>query len=143
MSYRGKIKFFFSFKSRLSDRTRLKIFIEKIFRKEDTVLRELNYVFCSDRELLKINRDFLNHNYYTDILTFNLSPGEKSIQAEIYISIERVRDNAKNLNQSFKRELHRVIFHGVLHLCGYSDKTAMAEQSMRKKEDFYLNQYFA
>ncbi|HEX4876978.1 MAG TPA: rRNA maturation RNase YbeY, partial [Chitinophagaceae bacterium] len=120
----NKIKFFFPYKTRLSDRTRLKSFIESIFRKEKMALAELNYIFCSDDELLQINRQFLQHNYYTDIITFDLSDTGNAIHAEVYISIERVKDNARKLGVSFRKELHRVIFHGVLHLCGYKDKKA-------------------
>jgi rRNA maturation RNase YbeY len=98
-------------------------------------------VFCSDRELLKINRTFLKHDFYTDIITFDLSES-KTIQGEIYISVDRVRDNARKLETTFNSELHRVIFHGALHLCGYKDKDKQSRLKMRVREEYYLNQYF-
>jgi rRNA maturation RNase YbeY len=143
MPSKSKVCFFFEQREfSLENRTRLKFFIESIFRKEGKGLGSLNYVFCSDKRLLEINRKFLHHDYYTDIITFNLSQSS-SIQAEIYISIDRVRDNAKKLNVSFKSELHRVIFHGPLHLCGFGDKTGLKMKEMRKKENFYLVSYFS
>lgn len=141
MAPSNKIKFFFPYKTSLSDRTRLKSFIESVFRKEKTVLVGLNYVFCSDEELLKINRQFLQHNYYTDIITFDLSDPGGAIQAEIYISVERVKDNARQLGVTFRKELHRVIFHGVLHLCSYNDKKAQQQKEMRTKEEDLLKLY--
>lgn len=142
MAYSGKIKFFFSKKVHLAERSRLKAFIERIFQNERKPLFGLNYVFCSDKELLRINQDFLHHDYYTDIITFDLSEGP-AIQGEIYISIERVRDNASKMGVSFKSELHRVVFHGALHLCGYRDKSKDEAKQMRKNEDVLLNQYFS
>lgn len=142
MAQSGKIKFFFPYRTSLAHRSGLKEFIKAVFRKEGKSLEELNYVFCSDKELLRINKDFLRHNYYTDIITFDLSESGRAIRGEIYISAERVRDNALKLGVSFKSELHRVIFHGVLHLCGYDDKNEKLSRIMRGKEDFYLNQYF-
>ncbi|HEY4155019.1 MAG TPA: rRNA maturation RNase YbeY, partial [Puia sp.] len=108
----------------LSGRKRLKAFISGLFRLEKHQLKELSYVFCSDPYLLALNRKFLDHDYYTDILTFPSSYGAgKGVSGEIYISVDRVRENAKNLGHSFRMELHRVIFHGALHLCQYKDKT--------------------
>lgn len=142
MAYAGTIHFFFPLKTSLANRTKLKAFLERIFRKEGKVLENLNYVFCSDKELLRINRDYLGHDYYTDIITFDLSGNNRTTMAEIYISVERVKDNARQLGVPFKEELHRVIFHGVLHLCGYGDKNENMSRIMREKENFYLNQYF-
>ncbi len=114
-----------------------------IFKKENRKLNNLSVVFCSDSYLLKINQTYLHHDYYTDIITFNLSQaGSDAIDGEIYISIDRVRDNAKALQVTIKQELHRVIFHGSLHLCGYKDKKPADIALMRKKEDYYLNSYF-
>jgi probable rRNA maturation factor len=128
---------------RLKNRSGLKAFIETIFKKEGVILSELRIIFSSDKHLLSINKSYLKHNYYTDIITFNLSgPNEKKIDAEIYISVDRVRDNAKTNQVSFNRELHRVIFHGVLHLCGYNDKLKSQQLIMRAKEDEYLSRYF-
>jgi probable rRNA maturation factor len=126
----------------LRDRTRLKAFLHLLFQREKTKLAELQYIFCSDDRLLEINKQFLNHDYYTDIITFNLSGANQPINAEIYISVDRVRDNAQEFNSSVQKELHRVIFHGALHLCGYEDKTRKDELEMRKMEDKYLNLYF-
>ena len=137
-----KVRFFFEHKKfSLEKRTELKAFIESLFKREKKKLSSINYVFCSDKRLLEINRQFLNHDFYTDIITFDLSESD-STQAEIYISIDRVKDNAKSFGTSFKSELHRVIFHGVLHLCGYGDKNNIEKKEMRKKEDFFVNQYF-
>lgn len=127
----------FSFKNR----TRCKAYIETLFKKEKKRLGELNYIFCSDDYLLDINKAYLQHNYYTDIITFGLSNPGEPIVGEIYISVDRVKDNAANLDESFTRELHRVIFHGALHLCGYGDKTQKEELAMRALEDKYLRGY--
>lgn len=126
-----------------TQRAACKQFIRGIFRKEKTPLDALTYIFCSDDYLLEINRTHLNHDYYTDIITFELSDPGSPTTGEIYISVDRVKENAGDHGQSFARELHRVIFHGVLHLCGYGDKTAREEKIMRDKEDFYLNKYFS
>ena len=142
MPSKSKVWFFSEYGDfSLSNRTKLKEFIEFIFRKEKKKLNSVNYIFCTDKKLLEINRQFLHHDYYTDIITFELSDND-SIQAEIYISIDRVRDNAKAVSTSFKSELHRVIFHGALHLCGYKDKKKAEVEIMRKKEDSYLALYF-
>lgn len=111
-----------------------------IFSKEKILLNRLDYVFCSDEYLLKINQKFLKHDYYTDIITFDLSETKKT-QGEIYISIDRVRENAVLNSVFFKEELVRVLFHGALHLCGYKDKKKEEIVLMRKKENYYLN-YF-
>jgi probable rRNA maturation factor len=126
----------------LPDRTALKKFIEALFRRQRRSLASLNYVFCSDAYLLSVNRQFLHHDFYTDILTFDLSDPGKPMTAEIYISIDRVRDNAGNYDASFKKELHRVIFHGALHLCGFDDKKPKKAQIMRKMEEKCLKTYF-
>jgi probable rRNA maturation factor len=127
----------------LPNRNRLKLFIPNIFRLEcEKPLGSLNYIFCTDEYLLQVNREFLQHDYYTDIITFDLSDPGGLIQGEIYISIDRVRDNAKAGNTKIYEELHRVIFHGALHLCGYKDKKASDIKLMRIKEDYYLGKYF-
>jgi len=125
----------------LRDRQKLKAFIIAIFKKEGTSLNTLTYIFCSDSYLLKINQQFLQHNYYTDIVSFNLAARNAAIEGEIYISLDRVRENALDLNQYYYRELHRVIFHGALHLCGYKDKTVSEIAIMRNKEEYYLKLY--
>jgi probable rRNA maturation factor len=142
ISFTPKVSFFFDqVKFFLAKRTGLKKFIEQLFKKEGRKLNNLTYVFCTDKKLLEINRQFLNHDYFTDIITFDLSENHKSTSAEIYISIDRVRDNAINHDESFQSELHRVIFHGALHLCGYGDKTKVEKLKMREREDYYLSKY--
>lgn len=143
MPSKSKVYFFFdNVRVSLANRGRLKKYIESIFKSEKVKLKTINYIFCPDKSLLKINKLFLNHNYYTDIITFDMSETKTELIAEIYISIDRVRDNAKAGKYTIKEELHRVIFHGALHLCGYSDKTNSEKIEMRNKEDFYLKKYF-
>jgi len=125
----------------LAERTRLKRFLVTLFKRERKALAELQYVFCSDPYLLEINRQFLHHDFYTDIITFDLSEKGQPTSGEIYISVDRVRDNAQNFDSSLKKELHRVIFHGALHLCGFKDKTPKEELEMRKMEEKYLALY--
>lgn len=125
-----------------TNRTQLKRFLERIFRYHKHKAGSLTYVFCTDEYLLDVNRRFLNHDYYTDIITFNLATPGQPVEGEIYISIDRVKDNARREGVPFKNELHRVIFHGVLHLCGYKDKTALEEKEMRAAEDLWLKKYF-
>ena len=138
-----KVQFYFlDRKPTLKDRTRLKLFIEKLFLIEKKKLGNLSYIFCSDNHLLGINKDFLKHDFYTDVITFDLSQSKNVITGEVYVSIDRIKDNAKKLGVSFKEEMHRVIFHGALHLCGYKDKTKANEQQMRSSENKYLKQYF-
>jgi probable rRNA maturation factor len=127
--------------SALKERTRLKVFIENIFTSEKKKLGNLSYIFCSDEHLLTINRDFLKHDFYTDVITFNLSSSKTEIEGEVYLSVDRIKDNAKQIGVSFKEELHRVLFHGALHLCGYRDKKAADVLVMRSKENKYLKQY--
>ena len=138
-----KVQFhFLDRKPTLQERTRLKLFIEKLFITEKKKLGNLSYVFCSDEHLLGINRDFLKHDFYTDVITFDLSQTKNEIEGEVYLSVDRIKDNAKQLRVSSKEELHRVIFHGALHLCGHKDKNKTDEQQMRLVENRYLKQYF-
>ena len=122
----------------LRGKTALKTYVSTKVKKETKKDIVLTYVFCSDKYLLDINKRFLQHDYYTDIITFPLSESKEVIEGEIYISIDRVRDNAKSLGVPFMEELHRVLFHGVLHLIGYKDKTKAQEAEMRKMEDRWL-----
>ena len=101
-------------------------------------LGDIAVVFCSDEELLKMNKDFLNHDFYTDIITFDYCE-DNVISGDLFLSVDRIKDNAKTLGVFEYDEFHRVIVHGVLHLCGYGDKGDDEEDEMRKKEDFYLN----
>ena len=136
-----KVRFFFEDKKfALKNRTLLKAFIEFLFKKEKKQLSSINYIFCSDKMILDINSRFLNHANFTDIITFDLSETNSTV-AEIYISIDRVKENAKKFGYSFESELHRVIFHGALHLCGYKDKNKIVRKEMRGKEDYYLSLY--
>ena len=125
----------------LRDRGRLKSFIVSIFKEHRKPLLSINYIFCSDKYLLKINQTYLKHDYYTDIISFDLS-SNNLMEGEIYISIDRVRENAVSLKRSFKEELHRVIFHGALHLCGMDDLTIEEKKKMRLLEDKRLTKYF-
>jgi rRNA maturation RNase YbeY len=137
------ISFFFQdTRVTLTDRRRLKEFISSLFVRYGKKLESLTYVFCTDKYLLEINRKFLKHNFYTDIVTFNLSKSPKIVEGEIYISVDRVKDNAGNLDLSAKEELHRVMFHGALHLCGLNDKSKTEKAKMTLEEDKNLRKYF-
>ena len=116
-----------------------KTWLKSIATTEGFELNQLNYLFCSDELILSINRQYLEHDFYTDIITFDNSEDETLIEGDIFISIERVQENAKNLNQLFEVEFRRVLAHGVLHLCGYDDTDDSKEEIMRTKEDFYLS----
>ena len=126
----------------LDSRKALKEFISLLCKKENRAIDEINIVFCSDDYLLQINQQFLNHDTYTDIISFDYTETKGPLNGEIYISVDRVKDNALQLGSSFKQEIHRVIFHGILHLCGYKDKLKADKLLMREKEDFYLREYF-
>jgi probable rRNA maturation factor len=125
----------------LANRVALKSFIEKRVKKEGYTIDSLTYVFCSDKYLLKINKDFLSHDYYTDIISFDLSEVPGRLIGEVYISVDRVKDNAKTHGTSLKEEFHRVIFHGALHFCGYKDKKPTDAKKMREMEDLWLKAY--
>lgn len=101
----------------------------------------LNYVFCSDDYLLDINRQYLDHDTYTDIITFDNSEAVDAIEGDVFISVERVRENAEQFSADFDSELRRVLAHGLLHLCGYGDKSADEIEQMRRKEDAALALY--
>lgn len=128
--------------SSLTRRKALKSFLISFAKKQGFKVDQLNYVFCSDPYLRKINREYLQHDYNTDIVTFDLSDTRGSLSADIFISLDRVKDNAKTYGVSTRQELHRVVFHGLLHLCGYNDKTDKQKQEMRKMEDKLLKLYF-
>ena len=127
---------------KLANRKILKSFIESIFKQNQTGLIALRYIFCDDDYLLAINREFLKHDFYTDIITFQLSGKNEPVEGEIYISIDRVMENAFACQTTLKEELHRVIFHGALHLCGLKDKTKVQIQKMRAAESKCLSDYF-
>lgn len=113
-----------------------------MFRRQGKKLEAVNFIFCTDEYLLELNQEHLNHNTFTDIITFELSPQGQPLVADIYISIERVKENARLFGVSFKEELHRVIFHGALHLCGYKDKKPGEQRVMRNMEAEWLGKYF-
>ncbi|WP_420149791.1 rRNA maturation RNase YbeY [Spirosoma sp.] len=100
---------------------------------------DLNYIFCSDEYVLQVNRDYLQHDYYTDIITFDQSEEEAKIEGDIFISVDRVADNAAQLGVPAEQEMRRVLAHGLLHLCGYGDKTDEEQNIMRKKEEEWLS----
>jgi probable rRNA maturation factor len=130
-------------KVNLHNRKALKVFIPQLFKKEGKTFASLTYIFCSDEYLLEVNKNFLQHDFYTDIITFDLSESKSSPTiGEIYISVDRVKENTITHQTSFELELHRVIFHGALHLCGYKDKTKKNALLMRDKEDDCLSMYF-
>lgn len=137
-----QVQFHFQTQVILKQRKVLKQFISNMFRLEKVQSQSLSIVFCTDKFLLDINQQYLQHNYFTDIITFTLSPTLAPIEGEIYISTETVYRNAKDYDVSTREELHRVIFHGVLHLCGYLDSTLKQKKLMRQKEDAYLELYF-
>ncbi|MCU7614521.1 rRNA maturation RNase YbeY [Chryseobacterium sp. GMJ5] len=114
--------------------------LEEIIFAEEKKLGEINYIFCDDEFLLKINQDYLQHDYYTDIITFDSVKG-KTISGEIFVSLQRISDNASTLSKNYEEELRRVLAHGILHLCGYKDKTEAQEIEMRSKEDYYIARY--
>ena len=127
-------------KFNFNKKKKLKQFIEKLFATEKKSLESITYVFCSDEYLLEINKKFLQHNYYTDIITFDLSNSNQII-GEVYVSIDRIKENIKSLRTTIDSESLRVIFHGALHLCGYKDKTKKDISIMRAKEDCYLSNF--
>jgi rRNA maturation RNase YbeY len=123
----------------LKDKKKIKEWILKSLEEEKKGVNFISFNFCSDKYILKLNNSSLKHNYYTDIITFELNQKNEEIEGDIYISIDRVKENAKVLNESIINELHRVIIHGVLHLCGYKDKSSKESKMMRNKENYYLN----
>lgn len=107
--------------------------------KEKASIKAVSYIFCSDAFLLQLNQNFLRHNTYTDIITFDYSSSKNALEGEIYISLDRIVENAKKFKSTLDNELHRVIIHGILHLIGYKDKSKADKLLMRKKEDTYLS----
>lgn len=124
---------------KLSTPRKTKRWIQDVILQEKKELVHLNYIFCSDEYLLTINEQYLNHTTLTDIITFDNSEEKEEIEGDVYISIERVRSNAEELQTDFDEEVHRVLIHGVLHLLGYGDKTKEEISLMREKEDAYLS----
>ena len=121
-------------------RHNLKGFLKDIILSEDRILGDLNFILCDDAYLLEINLKYLNHDYFTDVITFDYCEGSV-INGDIFISIDQVKENARLMNVSFICEFHRIVFHGLLHLCAYKDKTKSDKLVMTNKEDFYLNKF--
>ena len=113
--------------------------IIQVINEHKFILSSINYIFCTDEQLHKINLKYLGHDTYTDIITFDNSDEERVLESDIYISLDRIKENAKNLGKRFDEELHRVIIHGVLHLLGYNDKTVDEKEIMRIKENTCLS----
>lgn len=144
MSLNSKTIFFFfedvSFS--FQKRTLLRTWLQRVAKKEQHEIAALNYIFCSDEFLLSMNKEHLNHDTYTDIITFGYSPkGAVEITGDIFISIDRVKENAKTYQTTFQDELRRVLSHGLLHLCGYRDKSSADKTTMREKEELALALY--
>ncbi|AFR35389.1 rRNA maturation RNase YbeY [Riemerella anatipestifer] len=132
------IQFFFEEIEPISISTDISKWLEQIILSEHKKPGKINYIFCDDEYLLKINQEHLQHDYYTDIITFDYVRGN-TISGDIFVSLERVKDNASTLSKDYQSEFLRVLAHGILHLCGYKDKTEEDIKTMRGKEDFYLN----
>ncbi len=116
-----------------------RIWITSAIKNEGQIPGVIQFVFCDDSQLLRINREYLNHDTLTDIITFNYNDEYDGISGDIFISVDRVKENAQEYNVHFKMELHRVIIHGILHLLGFDDQEDMARKAMREKENYYLS----
>ena len=134
------IKYFSSTDFVISNKHELTLWLESAAKREGRTLGELVFNFCSDESLSKINKEFLNHDTLTDVITFDYSTLNE-ISGEIFISIDRVRENASEFQQSFEVEIRRVMIHGLLHLCGYNDKTTKEKSLMSDRENFYLDSF--
>ena len=132
------IQFFFEDVDPIEINTKTNEWLQDLITREQKKVGKITYIFMSDDGLLKVNRDFLKHDYYTDVITFDYVKG-KTISADIFVSLPRISENALSHSKDFQSELHRVLAHGLLHLCGYKDKTDEEITEMRNKEDFYLN----
>ncbi|MHA3046999.1 rRNA maturation RNase YbeY [Riemerella anatipestifer] len=132
------IQFFFEEIEPISISTDISKWLEQIILSEHKKLGKINYIFCDDEYLLQVNRTYLQHDYYTDIITFDYVRGN-TISGDIFVSLPRISDNASTLSKDYQSEFLRVLAHGVLHLCGYKDKTEEDIKEMRTKEDHYIN----
>ena len=138
----SKISFYdLGISSKLIAKRKLIKFLHQIFKEENTSVEKADIIFCTDKYLLSLNRNFLAHNFYTDTLTFPLSNKHKPVIGEIYISVDRVRYNSKVFGHPFQNELVRVIIHSVLHLCGYQDKPLEKSKKMILKQEEYLKRW--
>ncbi|WP_299121269.1 rRNA maturation RNase YbeY [uncultured Winogradskyella sp.] len=131
------ISFHYETDFKLEDNSQLSEWISETILEENRKEGEINYIFCSDDYLHQLNVDFLSHDTFTDIISFDYSVG-KELHGDIYISVDRVKENASDFDVDFKDELARVMIHGILHYCGYKDKAAKDKEVMRTKEDYYL-----
>ena len=131
-----------STKFKLEKRKELRKWINKVVNSEKCNIEWINFVFCDDRILAEMNIKYLNHNTLTDILTFAFSDNGENISGEIYISVQRVKENASNYKVTFEKELHRVMIHGILHLLGYKDSKKNEKEIMKQRENFYLSFLF-
>ena len=126
---------------KISNKKEIRTLLKEICKKENKKISFINCVFCSDNRLLEINKKYLNNTSLTDVVTFDFTTNKKTIEGDIYISIDRVKENAKKYKQPFKTELLRIIIHGLLHLIGFSDKTKEEKNTMTLKENEYLSLY--
>jgi probable rRNA maturation factor len=122
----------------LSNESQITDWLSRVCQKESKVLSEISIIFCSDDYLLEVNKKHLNHDYYTDVITFDYTE-ENMVSGDLFISVDRVTENAKSFGVSMLDEAHRIIVHGALHLIGYTDKEAHTKEEMTAKEDFYLS----
>ncbi|NAW51568.1 rRNA maturation RNase YbeY [Elizabethkingia argentiflava] len=134
------IHYFYENISPISDEEKRAKWIEDLILNEGKKIGSINYILCDDEYLLQINKEYLNHDYYTDIISFNYCKG-KNISGDIFVSLQRILDNSSLLKTKQEDELNRVLAHGVLHLCGYNDKTEEEQRIMRNKEDYYIGKY--
>ncbi len=123
----------------LAQKLKIRKWLDQAAKSESHRIQELNYIFTSDERLLEINQQFLNHDTFTDIITFDNSDVEGEIAADIYISVPRVEENSIKFKVSTEAEMHRLLIHGLLHLTGYTDKSKAAKRQMTAKEDHYLS----
>ena len=128
------ISFNYEIDFQLDNETLFSDWISKVILSENKKEGDINYIFCDDEFILEINKQYLNHDYYTDIISFDYSVGNE-LHGDVFVSVERVQENAEDFNVTFEEELKRVIIHGILHYCGYKDKSEDDEVLMRKKED--------
>ena len=134
------VNFFYEDDFNLSlNKKEVRFWIKNVVKKENKKLSYLNFVFCTDSYLLGLNQKYLKHNSLTDVIAFDFSESKKTIEGDVYISVDRVKENAKKYSPSFKKELLRVLLHGVLHLIGYKDKTKEQKKIMASKENVFVS----
>lgn len=134
------ISFNYEMEFELPNEAQFSNWISRVIISEDKKEGDINYIFCDDDFILDINQKYLNHDYYTDIISFDYSVGNE-LHGDIFVSVDRVRENAEDFNVSFDDELKRVIIHGVLHYCGYKDKLELEERTMRAKEEEKMSMF--